>query len=81
MSNNSEYKAFTDQWMQSWEYLDRNQKSMNAVFDMCFNNGMFHIVCSEIDQQYSKYKEELEKFVIICRYSITILQEMINKTK
>ena len=81
MSNNSEYKAFTDQWMQSWEYLDRNQKSKNAVFDMCFNNGKFHIVCSEIDQQYSKYKEELEKFVIICRYSITILQEMINKTK
>ena len=30
MSNNSEYKTFTDQWMQSWEYLDRNKKSMSA---------------------------------------------------
>ena len=49
MSNNSEYKAFTDQWMQSWEYLDRNQKSMNAVFDMCFNNGKFHIVTNGRD--------------------------------
>ena len=61
MSNNSNYKEFTDQWMQSWEYLDRNQRSMNAVFEMCFNDGKFHISCSEIDPQYSKYKEELEK--------------------
>ena len=30
MSNNSEYKTFTDQWMQSWENLDRNKKSMSA---------------------------------------------------
>ena len=43
MSNNSNYKEFTDQWMQSWEYLDRNQRSMNAVFEMCFNDGKFHI--------------------------------------
>lgn len=61
MSNNSEYKAFTDQWMQSFEYLERNQRSMNAAFEVCFNDGKFHISCSEIDPQYSKYKEELEK--------------------
>ena len=61
MSNNSEYKTFTDQWMQSWEYLDRNKKSMSATFEICYNDGKFHIACSEIDPQYSKYKDELEK--------------------
>lgn len=60
MSKN-DYKAFTDQWMQSCEYLERNRKSMNAVFEMGYSDGKFHVTCKVIDSQYANYKEELEK--------------------
>lgn len=59
--NNNEYKTFTDQWMQSCEYLERNKTSMKAAFEMRFSNGKFNITCKSIDSQYSNYKEELEK--------------------
>ena len=58
---NQEYQTFTEQWMQNCEYLDRNQKSMVAFFEIKISDGKFTIACNEIKHEYFNYKEELEK--------------------
>ncbi len=94
MSDSIDYKTFTNQWMQSWEYLERNRKSMNASFEIRFSDGKFHITCNKIDPQYSTYKEELEKlanyiakgayviaFNVICRPENVLDEDLAGETE